>query len=279
MKQQKNAIVPATPAQQAISTKALSFKGEIVAYHQAATKAVEEAMESAFQCGRLLEDVKAVLKADKTTSFGKWVEQFCGFSERSAFSYCSLYNNLRDLTKLQRAAVFKEHQSQRAVAAFLTDQRKTAEPKPDPTVSKTETVDEPIPTSPPPASQSVPVQSDAVDGETLDGSGGGGDDPLDTPEGPPADLDEPPEEPTAEEIAGATDAPPAKGKGKGTPPVSGPDTKALYKEWDRAIGPLVRLVDRIAGQVNGKQNKHHKCVQEHLNYATEEMMEWLGVDQ
>ena len=48
MKQQKNAIVPATPAQQAISTKALSFKGEIVAYHQAAHKAAEEAMENLF---------------------------------------------------------------------------------------------------------------------------------------------------------------------------------------------------------------------------------------
>jgi hypothetical protein len=63
------------------------------------------------------------------------------------------------------------------------------------------------------------------------------------------------------------------------PPISGPDTKALYKEWDRAIGPLVRLVDRIAGQVNGKRGEHHKTVQEHLNAATEEMMAWMGVSK
>jgi hypothetical protein len=63
----------------------------------------------------------------------------------------------------------------------------------------------------------------------------------------------------------------------GKPAVSGPDCKALYKEWDRAIGPLVRLVDRIAGQVNEKNCEHHKTVHEHLNCATEEMMEWLQV--
>jgi hypothetical protein len=106
------------------------MKGEIVAYHQAATRAAEEAMENLFQCGRLLDAVKDVLKAEKSTTFGKWVEQFCGFSERSAFSYCSIYNNLRHLTKLQRAAVFKEYQSQRAIALFLADNRKTEEKEP-----------------------------------------------------------------------------------------------------------------------------------------------------
>jgi hypothetical protein len=66
-------------------------------------------------------------------------------------------------------------------------------------------------------------------------------------------------------------------KSKGKPAVSGPDCKALFKEYDRAIGPLVRLVDRIAGQVNEKNGEHHKTVHEHLNCATEEMMEWMGV--
>lgn len=185
MKTKQAAIIPAP--QQTALTKALSLKGEIVAYHKAATAAAEEAMENLFQCGRLLEEVKAVLKADKTTTFGKWVEQFCGFSEPSAHSYCRLHNGLRDLTKTQRAKVFQEHQSQRAVAAFLTDQRKSADPDPSPAKS--------TPTSPPPASQSVPVQTFADDGETLDGSGGGReidhDDPLDFPDGPEPDLSTP----------------------------------------------------------------------------------------
>ena len=71
----------------------------------------------------------------------------------------------------------------------------------------------------------------------------------------------------------------AAGKKATSPPVSGPDCKALYKEWERSIGPLVRLVDRIAGQVNGKNGDHHQTVQDHLNIATEEMMEWLGVSK
>jgi hypothetical protein len=71
----------------------------------------------------------------------------------------------------------------------------------------------------------------------------------------------------------------AKATKADSPPVSDPDCKALYKEWERAIGPLVRLVDRIAGQVNGKRGEHHKTVQEHLNAATEEMIEWMGVSK
>lgn len=170
MKQQKNAIVPASPAQQAISTKALSFKGEIVAYHQAAHKAAEEAMENLFQCGRLLEEVKAVLKADKTTSFGEWCEQFCDISSSSAYSYCKLFQDLREFTKFQRAGIFTRYNSQRAVQAFLTDQRKTAEPKPETT--SVASLDEPeatIPTSPPPASLADRFASD-IEEDT----GGGG---------------------------------------------------------------------------------------------------------
>jgi hypothetical protein len=40
------------------------------------------------------------------------------------------------LTKLQRAAVFKEYQSQRAIALFLADNRKTEEKEP-PTMTET----------------------------------------------------------------------------------------------------------------------------------------------
>ena len=134
MKTKQAALIPAP--QQTGLTKALTLKGEIIAYHKAATSAAEEAMENLFQCGRLLEDVKAVLKVAKSTTFGEWVEQFCGFSERSAQCYCKLYQDLRDSTKAQRAALFNKHQSQRAVSAFLTDQRKPADPDPQPAKPK-----------------------------------------------------------------------------------------------------------------------------------------------
>lgn len=51
-----------------------------------------------------------------------------------------------------------------------------------------------------------------------------------------------------------------------------------YKEWNSAIGPLVRLVDKIANAL-GEQGESQKVVQDHLNVATEEMQEWLGVNK
>ena len=92
-----------------------------------------------------------------------------------------------------------------------------------------------------------------------------------TPPEPTPFVENPDADPPPEPVASTK-------KASTKPAVSDPDCKALFKEYDRAIGPLVRLVDRIAGQVNGKNSESHKTVQEQLNYATEEMMEWMGVE-
>lgn len=55
------------------------------------------------------------------------------------------------------------------------------------------------------------------------------------------------------------------------------DRQAYFKQWDNAIGPLVRLVDKIANGVGESKSKHHNAVQKLLNDATETMMEWMGV--
>ena len=47
------------------------------------------------------------------------------------------------------------------------------------------------------------------------------------------------------------------------------------RQWHTTIGPLVRLVNKIAEEVRQKHGKHHRAVKEHLNHATEEMTEWL----
>lgn len=74
--------------------------------------------------------------------------------------------------------------------------------------------------------------------------------------------------------------PPRKGRAKrgGSPPKR-LDRNAFYKQWDNAIGPLVRLVDKIAEGVGESRNGHHKDVQEHLNDATECMREWMQVEK
>ena len=62
----------------------------------------------------------------------------------------------------------------------------------------------------------------------------------------------------------------------GKPPKQFPRSH-WFKQWEKAIGPLVRLVDKIAAGVREKHDPHHEGIQEKLNAATEEMMEWMGV--
>lgn len=71
--------------------------------------------------------------------------------------------------------------------------------------------------------------------------------------------------------------PPDNGKGKSKTPPKQLDRSAWYKQWDLSIGPLVRLVDKIAGAVGESKCESQRTVQEHLNIATEEMMDWMGV--
>lgn len=55
------------------------------------------------------------------------------------------------------------------------------------------------------------------------------------------------------------------------------DRSAWYKQWNTSIGPLVRLVDRIANSVGEAHGARHKSVKAALETATQNMMEWMGV--
>ncbi len=75
----------------------------------------------------------------------------------------------------------------------------------------------------------------------------------------PFDAPETPEEP-----------PKAKGQ-----PGKQYDRSYWLKQYDQAIGPPTRLVDKIAGGVGETDCESHKLVQDHLNSATEEIHKWL----
>ena len=64
----------------------------------------------------------------------------------------------------------------------------------------------------------------------------------------------------------------------GQSPVKKYDRSFWYTQWDQAIGPVVRLVDNIAENVHESNGTHHKCVQDYLELATGEMMEWVGIN-
>jgi hypothetical protein len=52
-----------------------------------------------------------------------------------------------------------------------------------------------------------------------------------------------------------------------------------YKQWTHSIGPLCRLVDKIANDVNEKHGQRHKSVKDNLEAATQEMIDWMGVQR
>ena len=99
--------------------------------------------------------------------------------------------------------------------------------------------------------------------------------PKPTPKPPKPPKDSPDPKPPSE-----PDSPPkaSPAKPRSTPPKK-LDKPAYYKQWDQAIGPLVRLVSQIADGVGEKNGQDHRAVKEHLNDATKAMMKWMGAKQ
>ena len=54
------------------------------------------------------------------------------------------------------------------------------------------------------------------------------------------------------------------------------DRSYWLKQWEQSIGPLLRVVDKIAAGVGESGCESQKVVHDHLNVATEEMTEWMG---
>jgi hypothetical protein len=232
MKQQKKIAVASSSTELAISTQALALKGEINALHRETLKAGNEMMKNAVRCGQLLGQVKLILKASKTATFENWVEQNLDVSYRSARSYMLLSNRLEELQNWQSSAILQTADSISEAFRLIETTR--------PTVSKTETVDEPIPTSPPPASHPEIEDFEAED------TGGGGESDL-TGEW----VDEPP-------------APEEKPK----PIKNGAEKVSAAKLVDNAIltlcSPLARALLAIA-KANGGKGPEYEAATEHLN--------------
>jgi len=66
-----------------------------------------------------------------------------------------------------------------------------------------------------------------------------------------------------------------QGKANGKPPKQYPRSHWL-KQWESSIGPMVRLVDKIASEVGESKSSSHQSVQKQLNAATDKMHEWMG---
>ena len=90
--------------------------------------------------------------------------------------------------------------------------------------------------------------------------------------------DDEPEDDWVEEEEGAEPEDTRQEEVAGQPPAKKYDQSFWYKQWDQAIGPVTRLVDKIAENVGETNGTHHKCVHDHLELAEEEMAEWMRVN-
>jgi len=129
MAKAKPAPVPANEL--ALTTKAISLKGEIEACHREVERSGRTAIDNAIRVGQLLTEVKAVLKASQSTTFGKYVEQFLPFSERHARRYMELYTNLGKLPNRTRVSVLESADSIKSLGQMISTAVKP-DPKPDP---------------------------------------------------------------------------------------------------------------------------------------------------
>jgi hypothetical protein len=125
------------PAEHTALTSALGFKGEINALHREALKSGNEMMRNAIRCGELLEEVKGVLKAAKSTSFEIWIERNLDFSPQSARSYMRLYNDLGRLPKTKAAFVLKNADSISEARRLISSALPEPEEKEPPTMTET----------------------------------------------------------------------------------------------------------------------------------------------
>ena len=56
-----------------------------------------------------------------------------------------------------------------------------------------------------------------------------------------------------------------------------PTSAELMQEWLLANGATIRLVDRIAADIEDDDSESHRLILDHLQEASAEMMEWLGL--
>lgn len=56
------------------------------------------------------------------------------------------------------------------------------------------------------------------------------------------------------------------------------DRSGWYKQFDKSISPIVKLVDQIAREVNEMHGKHHRKVKDLMNQIGDTMAEWMQVE-
>jgi hypothetical protein len=109
------------------------------------------------------------------------------------------------------------------------------------------------------------------------------DEPIDVDSQPatPAEVQEAVAQAAADDAAEEydnADADSEKPSKAATQPPRKLDKAAYYKQWEQAIGPVVRLVDKIGNGVGEKGGGNHSMVMRQLDSATEAMARWMQIE-
>jgi len=200
--------------------------------------------KAGLELGRLLMEARDLCGEP----FKDWVEKECGCSIRSAYRYMEIHREFGDcatVAQLELGAMYELTKSDRAKkkALKLADKGVTVTQS----VAK-KLVAESKPDPPPPPRE--PASPKPKKGKKA----------KPEPDTPPEEFAEKPD----------------RKKSNGKPPKQY-DRSYWYKQWDQGIGPIVRLVDKIADGVSEKDGSHHEAIQDLLAQATDEMVEWMGV--
>jgi hypothetical protein len=221
------------------------------------------------EMGRILSEANQLLPDQE--AFQQWVERECGHSLRTAYNYMAAYEHFgscANFAQIELSAMYALASNQKAKNKALKliekgikvthamAQKLIAAVTPTPQQSE-----------PPP---DKPYQPPGAETESEPGSPGSEapSEPLTAAEPYP---DIPFDIPEAPQRA-------AQGRESGPPPRK-LDRGAYYQQWDNAIAPVVKLVDKIAEGLGERHDPHQVAIQDRLNEATEEMMEWMGVEK
>ena len=242
--------------------------------HKYVTRNLTEATKHALETGQEL------LEAKTAIPHGSW-ESECGRlfdgSLRTAQFYMQFAKHMNALPKAQHSRILFLEETLEGAAKVAKRLAKGDTPYPVTIDAVTDSSGVETPSEP----------LDCVDSDAAPVSNSGQHTARSEPETQetPASYDQPLSPDSLDEAPGAGNSAPSTGAGGGDEFVTKPDRpkqppkqfdrSAWLKQWDQAIGPIVRLVDKIANSIGEAQCESHQTVQDHLNLASEEMEEWL----
>lgn len=220
-------------------------KGKLICYESELSRSRNRAAIELIKHGEILHGVQEVLADYSSGVFVAWLDSV-GFSTSSAYRAITAYveyGSFPNLGNLEVSAMYEltKNEAAKKKAMKLADKGTIV------THAMAKQLIESASPKPKPKPKPAPEpEPDEQDDEPEEG------------------YDEPP-----------WDDSPKKAKAPKTPPRQF-DRSHWLKQWDNSIGPLVRLVDKIAENVGESQGKSHRAVQSQLQAATEEIMEWMG---